>query len=316
MSWQIYECMEVLDPKVAPEVLEFAKELTRKRSLEQLGLDLVELSRILSSGVPVTRDMFPEDMARGLEEMRIVDDLSNPEDIKEIDYFLSFGIKGSTVWWNQFSGCLNDLDTMGIMKETVKRFPETAFVIGDGYYREYVKGDFCERLINHTLDVGVDNPEAFAKLSTVLKEQQYPPFFLFPLGELLISQVDSAIEKVLAMVSALVPGEKLYCVLAENETIEGDIITKKGVTADSHISWLETTWMEDRVLAHTSSTAYRDNKPDEAMFKCFFDEVYYNEVAAEIAREDAELEAKRKAEREALWEEMRSRGEDYDDLPF
>ena len=92
MSWQIYECMEVLDPKAAPEVLEFAQELTRERSREQLGFDLVEMCRILSSGVPFSRDMFPEDMTRALEEMRIVDDLSNPEDIREISYFLSFGI--------------------------------------------------------------------------------------------------------------------------------------------------------------------------------------------------------------------------------
>ena len=52
------------------------------------------------------------------------------------------------------------------------------------------------------------------------------------------------------------------------------------------------------------------------MFKCFFDEAYYNEIAAEIAREDAEWEAKRKAEWEALREAKRSRGEDDDDLPF
>lgn len=127
MSWRIYDCLEALDPKAAPEVLEFAKELTRKRSLEQLGFDLVEMCRILSSGVPFSRDMFPEDMARGLEEMRLVDDLSKPESIEEIDYFLSFGIKGSTVWWNQFSGCLKDLGTMEIMKEIVNRFPETPF---------------------------------------------------------------------------------------------------------------------------------------------------------------------------------------------
>ena len=312
MSWQIYDCLEALDPKAAPEVLEFAKELTRERSKEQLGLDLVELSRILSSGVPFSRDMFPEDMARGLEEMRLVDDLSKPESIEEIDYFLSFGIKGSTVWWNQFSNNLKGLGTQGIIKEIVKRFPETPFAIGDGYYKEYVKGDFCERLINLTLDVGVDNPEAYAKLSAVLKEEHYPPFFLFPLGELLISQVDSAIENVLARVSALVPGEKLYCVLAENETIEGDIITKKGVTTDSHISWIETTGMELRVLSYAESTAYGDNKPDEAMFRCLFDDAYYNEIAAVIAREDAEREARRKAE----WEEKRSRGEDYDELPL
>jgi len=312
MSWQIYDCLEVLDPKAAPEVLEFAKELTRKRSLEQLGLDLVELSRILSSDVPVTRDMFPEDMARALEELRIVDDLSNPEEIDEIWYFLSFGIKGSTVWWNQFSNNLKGLGTNGIMKEIVARFPETPFAIGDGYYKEYVKGDFCERLINLTLDVGVDNPEAFAKLSAVLKEKQYPPFFLFPLGERLISQTESAMEEVVARVSALVPGEKLYCVLVENETIEGDIIMKKGIATDSHITWQEDRGMEYSVLSYAGSTAYDENKPDEAMFRCFFDEAYYNEIAAEIAREDAEREARRKAE----WEEKRRRGEEDDDLPF
>ena len=94
--------------------MEFAKELSRKRSLEQLGFDLVELSRILSSGVPFSRDMFPEEMVRGLEEMRLVDDLSKPESIEEIDYFLSFGIKGSTVWWNQFSNNLKGLGSVVI----------------------------------------------------------------------------------------------------------------------------------------------------------------------------------------------------------
>jgi len=48
------------------------------------------------------------------------------------------------------------------------------------------------------------------------------------------------------------------------------------------------------------------------MFRCLFDDAYYNEIAAVIAREDAEREARRKAE----WEEKRSRGEDYDELPL
>ena len=73
--------------------------------------------------------------------------------------------------------------------------------------------------------------------------------------------------------------------------------------------------MENRVLGYASSTAYGINKPDEAMFKCFFDEAYYNEVASEIACEDAEWEAKRKAEWDALWEAKRRRGELDDDFP-
>jgi hypothetical protein len=306
--------MEVLDPKAAPEVLEFAKELTRERSKEQLGFDLVEMCRILSSGAPITRESFPEDMARAMSEMGL--DPLELEDIGGIGSFLSFGIKGSTVWWNQFSKIRKDLGTMEIMKEIVKRFPETPFAIGDGYYKEYVKGDFCEQLINITLDVGVDNPEAYAKLSAVLKEQQYPPFFLFPLGDLLISQTESALEEAVARLSALVPGEKLYCVLVENGWIEGDVFTKKGIATDSHISWLDMTEMELRALDHTSSTAAcYVNKPDEVMFRCFFDEAYLNEVAEEIAREDAKWEAEQKAELEAVWEAKRRRGED-DDLPF
>jgi len=66
---------------------------------------------------------------------------------------------------------------------------------------------------------------------------------------------------------------------------------KKGVTTDSHISWIETTGMELSVLSYAESTAYGDNKPDEAMFRCLFDDAYYNEIAAVIAREDAEREA-------------------------
>ena len=69
-----------------------------------------------------------------------------------------------------FRGNPKDLYTAGIMKEIVNRFPETPFVIGDGYDREYVKGDFRERLVKHTLDVGVDNPEAFARLSAVPRQ--------------------------------------------------------------------------------------------------------------------------------------------------
>ena len=66
------------------------------------------------------------------------------------------------------------------------------------------------------------------------------------------------------------------------------------------------------VLSYAESTDYGDNKPDEAMFRCLFDDAYYNEIAAVIAREDAEREARRKAE----WEEKRSRGEDDDELPW
>jgi len=229
------------------------------------------MCRILSTGV-TSRDQFPEDMAKGMKEIGL--DMSTPEDIQEIDYFLYFGIKGSAVCWHQFSGGRKGLGTNGIMKEIVARFPETAFVIGDGYYREYVRGDFCERLITYTVDIGVDNPEAYAKLSAVLKEEQYPPFFLFPLGEMLISKVDSAIEDVLARVSALVPGEKLYCILVENETIEGDIYEKKGVTSDSHISWQETTGMEWSAIEHCGGNLFFGNKPDVTVFKCFFDEFF------------------------------------------
>ena len=255
MSWQIYDCLEILDPEVAPQVLEFSREVTRKRSLEQLGFDLVESA--------------------------------------DIDDSFSFNISGSSIWWSQFSGNPKDLYTAGIMKEIVNRFPETPFVIGDGYDREYVKGDFRERLVKHTLDVGVDNPEAFARLSAVLNEEQYKPFFLFPLGELLISKVDSAIEEILARVSALVPGEKLYCVLVENETVEGDLYSKKGVTVNSHIVWQETTGEEIRAIERTAKDVFQcyDNKPDEAVFRCLFDETYFNEIAAEIAREDAERAA-------------------------
>lgn len=310
MSWLIYDCLEVLDPEMAPRVLEFAKELTRKRSLENLGFDLVEMSRIIDSGEPITRDSFPEDMARAMTEIGL-----NPaelEDVGGVGYFLSFGIKESSVWWNQFSGNLKGLGTNGIMNEIVARFPETRFIIGDGYYRELVKGDYRERLVNYTIDVAVDNTEAYAKLAAVLEDPQSPPFFLFHLGELPVSKVDPAIEKILARVSALVPGEKLYCILVENETIEGDLYTKFGVTTDSHISWKEATGMEWHAIQRCGGDPYFGNKPDDIVFKCFFDEAFFNRVAGEIAREDAEREARRKAE----WEAKRSAGEDDDDLPW
>lgn len=293
MSWLIGECLEVLDPEAAPKVLAFAREVTRRLSVEQLGFDLVELSGILSSGVPVSPNLFPEDMARGLEDMGI--DLSKPEDI---DSFISVNISGFSIWWSQFSGNLKGLDTMGIMREIVNQFPETPFIIGDGYYREYVKAGFREQLVKHTLDVGVDNPEALANLSAVLKEEQCPPFFLFPLGELLISKVDSAIEEVLTRVSALVPGEKLYCVLVDNETMEGDIYWKKGIVVDSHIVWQELTTEESRAIERTAKDIYQcyENKPDEAVFRCLFDYAYLNQISAQIAREDAEKAEQRSLE--------------------
>ena len=291
---------------MAPQVLEFATELTRKRSLENFGFDLVEMSRILDSGEPITRDSFPEDMARAMSEIGL-----NPAELEDaggIGYFLSFGIKESSVWWNQFSGNLKGLGTNSLMNEIVARFPETSFIIGDGYYRELVKGDYREQLVNYTIDVAVDSLEAYAKLSAVLEEPKYPPFFLFHLGELPVSKVDPAIEDILAKVSAIVPGEKLYCILVENETIEGDLYTKFGVTTDSHISWKEATGMEWRAIEHCGGDPYFGNKPDDIVFKSFFDEAFFNRVAGEIAREDAERDAELAAKR--------SQEDDDCDLPL
>ena len=312
MSCPIYDELSILDPKVAPKVIAFATELTRKRSLEELGFDLVDLSALLSSGASISWNQFSDSLKQALKEMGL--GLPEPADI---DSFLSFSIIDSCICWHQFSGNLKGLGTMGIIDEIAAQFPDTEFLYGDGDgYWECIKGNYREQFKYYTLDVGVDNPEAFAKLSAVLKEEQHPPFFLFPLGGMPVSKVDSAIEGVLSRVTGLVPGEKLYCVLVVNKTTEGDYYFSKGITVDTHIELQEITREEDKAIERTVKDIYQcyDNKPDEELFKCLFDETYFKQVYAQIAREEAEKEAefaRYRAEKEA-----QGNVDSSEDLPF
>ena len=89
MSWLISECLEILDPEEAPQVLEFAREVTRKRSLEQLGFDLVESA--------------------------------------DIDDSFSFNISGSSIWWSQFSGKSEGFIYCGDYERDSQPIPGDAF---------------------------------------------------------------------------------------------------------------------------------------------------------------------------------------------
>ena len=309
MSSPIIDELRILDPKVAPKVIAFATELTRKRSLEELGFDLVDLSALLSSNASISWNQFSDSLKHALKEMGL--GLPEPADI---DDFLRFSTSDSSICWYQFTGNLKGLGTMGIIDEIAAQFLDTDFLYGDGYgYWECIKGNYREQFKYYTLDVGVDNPEAFTKLSAVLKEEQHPPFFLFPLGGMPVSKVGSAIEGVLSRVTGLVPGEKLYCVLVVDNTTEGDYYFSKGITVDTHIELQEITREEDKAIERTAKDICQcyDNKPDEELFKCLFDEAYFNQVYAQIAREEAEEEAK-SAQYRAEKEEQ---GDD-DDLPF
>lgn len=268
--------LEIINREQACEIKILAVELTRKKSLEVLGFDLAD---------PANQDQYR-----------------------------SFYTEDSSIIWNDHTGYSEHLNTDYVIDEIVHRFPDSDFIYS--YYwdgplvnREYIKGDYREELVQRTIDIGVDSPEAFARLACSLKEEQHYPFFIFPLGELLISKVGQAVEGTLARIAKIVPDQKLYCILVDNNDAEGtESYYEKGVFENGRIEWHEIN-DENYALIKTSKDidVWAFNKPNEEVYKLFFIDSYREKVLDQIEKAEAEEKA-RAACRETEQEE--------DELPF
>ena len=250
--------LKIQDREIVPEVVAFATELTKKASMDEMGFDLTD---------PANKNIYH-----------------------------SFDIFDSCLCWHFFSGVPKSINEMEIIDAIIHRFPDTEFIYefydnGPLVYKEYIKGDFREQLVQRTLDIGVDNPEAFTRLADVLDVQQSYPFFIFPLGELPVSKVEPAIDSIIDRVTKIVPDQKLYCIKVANVD-QGDSFFEKGVFEAGKINWQQITWDEYDVVNLTieSIEVKWENKPNEDVVKCLFDDSYRNEILALIAKARAAVE--------------------------
>lgn len=274
MSSFLSTIFKIKDRERVPEVVAMATELTKKMSLDKLGFDLTD---------PANKDIYQ-----------------------------SFNIIDSCLCWTAFSKVPKWIDESEIIDVIVHSFPDSEFIYefyddGPLVYKEYIKGDYREQLVQRTLDIGVDNPEAFTRLADVLDVQQSYPFFIFPLGELPVSKVEPEIDSIIDRVSKIVPDQKLYCIKVANVD-QGDGYFEKGVFEAGKINWQQITWDEYDVVNLTieSIEVKWENRPNSDILKCLFDESYRDEMLALIAKRIAEAEARRRA----------TGHNDDDDLPF
>lgn len=212
------------------------------------------------------------------------------------DIYQSFDIIDSCLCWTVFSKVPKWIDENEIIDVIIHSFPDSEFIYefyddGPLVYKEYIKGDYREELVQRTLDIGVDNPEAFTRLADVLDVQQSYPFFIFPLGELPVSKVEPAIDSIIDRVTKIVPDQKLYCIQVNNLDY-CDSYSKKGIVEDGKIDWQQISLDEYDVMDKTieSMEVRWENKPNEDVVKCLFDDSYRNEILALIEKERAEVE--------------------------
>lgn len=266
--------LKIKDREKVPEVLAMATELTKQMSLVEMGFDLTD---------PTNQNEFQ-----------------------------SFNTFESGCGWSDFSGASKWINENEIIDAIIHRFPDTEFIYefydnGPLAYKEYIKGDFCEQLVQRTLDIGVDNPEAFTRLADVLGVEQSYPFFIFPLGDQLVSKVEPEMDNIIDRVTKIVPDQKLYCIKVDN-TDQGDYYSKKGVVEDGKIDWQQVSLDEGNVMDKTieSMEVRWENKPNEEVFKCLFDDSYRDEILALISKEERKVKPR-------WWPETEH---DEDDLPF
>lgn len=276
MSYRICTRLEILNRDQACEIKILAAELTRKQSLEDLGFDL-----------------------------------TSPENE---DGYTSFKAIDSMLCWCQHTSSPSWLKVDNIINCLVHRFPNAEFISRDYWdgplvQTEYIKGDYREELVRRIIDIGVEDSKAFAKLASVFKEEQRYPFFIFPLPELPISKVEPEIERILAHVAKVVPDIKLYCILVKNNDGQGtDSYIQKGIYENGKKEWHEIS-DENYALFKTSDDidVWAFNKPNEEVYKIFFEDSYREKLLAQIAKEEAEEKAK--ASRLEI-------GQNSDELPF
>ena len=272
MSAAIKTKLTVLYPHRASEVTDFATKVTRERSYKEIGFDLTD---------PANQDEYK-----------------------------SFCVDYTNICWSQSAGLTTLLNDNAVVQEIVNRFPDVWFYLEecrDGqYYSAYLHDGIYEEI--HTemhLDVGVDNPEAYARLAEVFKEKRYPPFFIFPLGDITFRNACYEALRILNRISAILPGEKLYCILAYHDLGECDAFSywKKCISSDGMIDWQEVSREEDQAIEE--ATDYVDvcfeNKPNDEVFKILFDDSYRKELFTR--------QSKRK-------EEETREIDDSEDLPF
>lgn len=267
MGNYITTALMICNRERTPEVAAFATELTKKASMDEMGFDLT--------------------------------DPANQNDARSFRIY-----ENRCLCWDDYTSYPTHLNVDKIIDKIVHHFPEIEFIHeecweGPVYFTEHIKGDYREEYVRRTLDIGVDDPEAFTRLADALNVRQSYPFFIFPLGDLPVSRVEPEIDSIIERVSKIVPDQKLYCIQVNNLDY-CDCYSKKGIVEDGKINWHQISSDENDVMDKTieSMEIRLENKPNEDVLKCLFDDSFRDEILALIAR--------------AAVEEL-----DYeDDLPF
>ena len=211
-------------------------------------------------------------------------DLTDPANQDEMR---SFSIDYTRISWSQSIGLTKPLNDKAIVEIIVDRFPDVEFYMEecrDGQpCLAYLKGDIYEEIhMEMYLDVGVDNPESYARLAETFPEQQSLPFFIFPLGDITFREANAESVRILNRISEILPGEKLHCILVEEEKEEGALCYwKKCVTSNGKPDWQEVSSREQKALE--KATDYNpdvcwSNKPNGDVFKCLFVDSYQEEI--------------------------------------
>jgi len=268
------------DGVLSSEIVAFATETTRDHSLGELGFDITDNSC--------------EASPRGSDNLH------------------SFSASASALCWGLNSASPEKLNTDRIITAIALRFPDTEFLRevyweGPLSYKEFIKGEFREELVNPILDVGVKDSYSFVRLAERLKGpklgelfkgpkfaevfkdtkntlvmasmqgsgtvrlRQSPPFFIFPLGEMLESEQAAAIERVLGAICDMLPRERFYCILVDKDGEGGLGFWEKGIACDGSIEWEEVSDEEHKAIEIScEEEVWRYNNPDERVLSCLF----------------------------------------------
>ncbi len=246
--------LKIKNREHAPEIVAFATELTKTVSMEEMGFDLTD---------PANHDEYH-----------------------------SFNASGSCISWHQYSSYPIQLNEEYLIDAIVHRFQDTEF-IHEEYWegplskKEYIKGDYREELVKRTLIVGVDSPDAFTKLSGALNKQHSYPFFIFPLGDLPVSKVESKIDRILNRIAEIVHDQKLYCIL-KAITESGNYYVSTCFCEDGETKWQDVPYDVNEAIWRNVETW--DDKPDDEVFKILFVRSYREQVLSRIKamKEEAE----------------------------
>lgn len=223
-----------------PRVRDFATVVTREQSLIDLGYDLTD----------------PEQGDENEKRLGVA-----------TDYFV--GEEHHVLCWSEFSGASKPLDIDVIIDRIVQAFPNVEFIYSyfhDGplSYEEYRKGSEREEVVSFALDVAVKDEAAFQVLAreaqafverqeTLLEEPLFggglfypsyplfddgpvnPPFVVFPMKRIRISQMEKTVEDFLRHLWDLVQ-TPLYCVIVREDQGTADC-DEKAVFSGRELIW-------------------------------------------------------------------------------